>query len=68
MRIENDTSAPLDKNLSKNLSLPPLPKCPDCGGTMRLVAVMPSPSKVDEITYRCNMCRVELKRLSKPIR
>jgi DNA-directed RNA polymerase subunit RPC12/RpoP len=61
MRVEKDVTTFL---------APPHLKCPDCGTPMRLVAIMPTPKTVptqaDEITYRCDKCKVELKRLSKP--
>lgn len=58
----------VEKDVTTILAPPPL-KCPDCGTPMRLVAIMPTPktvpSQADEITYRCDKCKVELKRLSK---
>jgi hypothetical protein len=62
MRVEKDMTT---------VFAPPRLKCPDCGTPMRLVAIMPSPttvpSQADEITYRCDKCQVELKRLNKPL-
>jgi hypothetical protein len=47
-------------------ALMPIP-CPDCGGQMRLAAVMPadSPEKGDVITYRCDACNCDLKRVTR---
>jgi hypothetical protein len=46
-------------------ALMPLP-CPDCGGQMRLAAVMPADSseRADEMTYRCDVCNCDLKRVT----
>ena len=63
MRVDKDKD-------TSTLFAPPRLKCPDCGMPMRLVAIMPMPttvpSQADETTYRCDLCQVELKRLSKP--
>jgi hypothetical protein len=47
-------------------ALIPIP-CPDCGCQMRLAAVMPADSsaKVDEMTYRCDACNCDLKRVTR---
>ena len=39
-------------------------RCPDCGAPMRLSMIMPAPSspREDEITYRCDACKIDLKR------
>lgn len=43
--------------------------CPDCGAPMRLISLMPMPlprvQGADEIAYRCECCKVELKRVTK---
>jgi uncharacterized protein with PIN domain len=48
---------------------PPRASCPDCGARMRLVSLMPMPvprvQGADEIVYRCERCKVELKRVTK---
>jgi hypothetical protein len=56
MRIQDEVGRPS--------ALIPMP-CPDCGGQMRLAAVMPAASseKADEITYRCDACNCDLKRV-----
>jgi hypothetical protein len=47
-------------------ALIPIP-CPDCGGQMRLAAVMPADSSpmADEMTYRCDACNCNLKRVTR---
>jgi DNA-directed RNA polymerase subunit RPC12/RpoP len=51
---------------------PPCTRCPDCGAPMRLVSLMPMPKPkvqgADEIVYRCERCKVELKRITKRLR
>jgi hypothetical protein len=44
----------------------PIP-CPDCGSQMRLAAVLPvdSSAKADEMTYRCDACNCDLKRVTR---
>lgn len=38
--------------------------CPECGAPMRLAAIFPLPSdRRDEISFRCEACDVELKRV-----
>jgi hypothetical protein len=43
--------------------------CPDCGGPMCVLAIAPVPfeNRADEITYRCDGCGTELKRVTKPL-
>jgi hypothetical protein len=45
----------------------PIP-CPDCGGPMRISAVVPAdlPVRADELTYRCDACDCDLKRWVSP--
>jgi transposase-like protein len=45
---------------------PPL-HCPDCGAHMRLFSIIPmfANRRTDEISYRCDTCKIELKRRSK---
>jgi len=42
--------------------------CPNCGGPMRLAAIMPveSSPNADEMTYRCDTCDCEFKRVTRP--
>jgi ssDNA-binding Zn-finger/Zn-ribbon topoisomerase 1 len=42
--------------------------CPDCGNPMRLAAIIPvgTPPKSEEMTYRCDTCDCDLKRVSGP--
>jgi hypothetical protein len=51
----------------RSYPLIPIP-CPDCGGRMRIAAVMPAdlPVKADELTYRCDACDCDLKRWVSP--
>jgi hypothetical protein len=48
---------------------PPRARCPDCGAPMRLILLTPMPipkaQGADEIAYRCERCKVELKRVTK---
>jgi len=50
-------------------TVPPRAMCPDCGAPMRLISLMPMPlprvQGADEIAYRCECCKVELKRVTK---
>jgi len=42
--------------------------CPVCGASMRIATILPTPARsADEITYRCDPCRIEHKRITKPI-
>ena len=43
--------------------------CPDCEAPMRLSAVTPlqSPRSAEEITYRCEACGIEQKKIIKPL-
>lgn len=34
-------------------------RCPVCAAPMRLLAIMPKSTGADEITYRCEICKVE---------
>jgi hypothetical protein len=49
-------------------NLLPTVVCPDCGAPMRLAAIFPTGgvSSADEVTYRCDPCRVDLRRTAKP--
>jgi hypothetical protein len=40
--------------------------CPDCGAPMRLLAIAPSGSApgADEISYRCEVCSIEMKHVA----
>jgi hypothetical protein len=41
--------------------------CPDCAKPMQLAAIVPTQSPgVDEITYRCDHCKNDLMRVTKP--
>jgi hypothetical protein len=57
MRIQNDPPMPVLHSLC----------CPDCGAPMRLIAVLPAPTerRADEVHYRCELCKVDLKRITK---
>jgi hypothetical protein len=42
--------------------------CPVCGAPMRIATILPTPARsADEITYRCDGCRVEDKRIMRPL-
>jgi hypothetical protein len=43
--------------------------CPDCEASMRLSAVTPlqSPRSAEEVTYRCEACGIEQKKIIKPL-
>jgi hypothetical protein len=58
MRIRDDVVRPF--------AVIPIP-CPDCGAQMRLAAVMPADSsaRADEMTYRCDACNCDLKRITR---
>ena len=49
-----------------NIGPPPM-HCPDCGAPMRLLSLTPtSKGKIaDELAYRCEACKIELKRMTK---
>jgi hypothetical protein len=41
--------------------------CPNCGGPMKLTFIIPATATptADEITYRCEGCQIEMRRVMK---
>jgi len=38
-------------------------RCPICAAPMRLLTIMPKSTGADEITYRCEICKVERRQM-----